>query len=179
MVVVFDPIKNPSCTLTLRELNVSIKPAEQHAGEPDRLDVEGQLTGEHVGRIDLNGSIEPAAGRWSIGGHVESLAISPEFRAALPEHVADRLKEAAAVRGQVQLSFRLAGRDAKSPPRFEVDGEVSHGQVEDPRLPTPLTDLKADFSLRQRRHARDQLLGSPRSGHVDRTAIRAPRLHGR
>ncbi len=49
------------------------------------------------------------------------------------------------MRGQVQLDFRLSGRDAKSAPRFEVDGEVAHGQIEDARLPMPLTDLRATF----------------------------------
>ncbi len=175
MVVIFDPIKNPSCTLTLHELNVSLKPADEADGEPDRLDVEGHLNGEHVGRVDLTGAIDPASGRWSIGGHVESLSISPEFRAALPEHVADRLKECAAVRGQVQLDFRLSGQGAKTVPRFDVDGRVTHGQIEDARLPMPLTDLRATF------HCDNELVRlTDLSGRQGQATWRVPRFerHG-
>ncbi len=41
-------------------------------------------------------------------------------------------------------SFRVSSDQAGTPPRFEVNGRVLHGRLEDPMLPYPVTDLQAD-----------------------------------
>ena len=43
----------------------------------------------------------------------------------------------------MSLGFHLSGDDFDHTPRFEADGSLAHGQLQDSRLPFALTDLKA------------------------------------
>ena len=92
VVIVFDPIKNPSCTCTLREVNLTIDASRAENAQPSWLDVEGTLMADHVGRAEITGTVDPAGGRWKVGGTIDSLAMSPELRAGLPEHASKWLE---------------------------------------------------------------------------------------
>ena len=84
MVVVFDPLKIPSSTLTFREINFSIKPSRTADAEKSAFEMQGYLTADHLQRIEMAGTFDPHSGRWSMGGTVDSLAVSPELRARCP-----------------------------------------------------------------------------------------------
>jgi hypothetical protein len=76
-------------------------------------------------------------------GHVENLEISPALRAALPERVAAPLEPLKSLRAMTNWSFRASSDEAGTMPRFEVNGRVAQGRLEDPLLPYPV-DLQAE-----------------------------------
>ena len=70
-------------------------------GEPDAcylIDLSGwargihevrrPLAGDHVERVELDGTLDPTTSRWELRGSVEGLEFSPRMRAALPRELA-------------------------------------------------------------------------------------------
>lgn len=143
--IVFDPLKNPSSTFTCRDINLTIKPAENGGTAPDLLDVHGFLTADQIQRVDVSGTINRASQACNLSGTVDGLAISPELQAALPEQAAKPLEKLHALRAQANLSFRVTSDGTTNVPRFEVTGHLAHGHLDDPLLPYPLTDIKAEI----------------------------------
>ena len=72
------------------------------------------------------------------------MEISPELRGALPGSLAGNLSILGSLRGQAEVSFRVHHDPAaKIPLEFDLSGRLSHGRIDDPRLPHPLTDIRA------------------------------------
>ncbi len=143
-IVIFDPLKNPSSTLTLRDINLSIaRIEEESAGGHPAFDISGYLAADQMQRVELAGRIEPNHGRWSLTGTVDGLDISPELRDALPQSLAHRLEGLRGLRGRADLSFRVSGDDSAAT-RFELRGKLLGGRLDDPLLPYPVADIKAD-----------------------------------
>ncbi|MFW6124672.1 MAG: hypothetical protein ACOC46_00880, partial [Pirellulales bacterium] len=156
----FDPLRVPSSTLTLRDVNLTIRPSrngqrgETADGNPGQnaapragaSRLEGTLGGDHFRRVAVEGWVDPHSAFWDLGGMVEGLSVSPALFDALPNPLADHLRRLGGLRGQARINFRLA-HDASSrkPPQFAVSGELSHGRIDDPRLPYPLTELRTAF----------------------------------
>jgi hypothetical protein len=147
VIEIFDPLKNPSSTLTLRDVNLTIKPTNPLADGPVPLDIQGYLVADQIQRVEIVGTLEPAAARWSLSGTVDGLEISPELLSALPQRLSDPLAPLAAIRAPATFSFRARGDDFQSVPRFEVNGSVTRGRVEHSLLPYPLADLQAMIHL--------------------------------
>ncbi len=96
VVEIFDPLKNPSSTLTLRDVQLTLRPA----GDGKNLEVQGYVVGDHVQCIKVVGTVDPAARRWSMSGTVDGLEVSPELRDSLPEPFAKSLEVLAGVRAR-------------------------------------------------------------------------------
>ncbi|MGD9721663.1 MAG: AsmA-like C-terminal domain-containing protein [Pirellulales bacterium] len=142
-VEVFDPLKNPSSTFALRDIQLSLRPIHREGEKPGLLELRGYLMGDHVERVEVIGQVDPVAGRWSLSGTIDRLEISPELRAALPEPISRPMEKLAGVRAPANLSFQLASDGPGASVRFVVNGHIAGGRVEHPLLPYPLTDLKA------------------------------------
>ena len=141
---VFDPLKNPSSMFSLRDVNMTIKPAADCHPERPRLEVQGYLVADQIRHVKLTGTIEPKQGTWRASGTVDGLEISPELRSALPGPLAARLEVLSSLRAPAKGAFRVAS-EGPGGPRFEIDGSVAHGRIEDPLLPYPLTDVTGNF----------------------------------
>jgi hypothetical protein len=144
-IVVFDPIKNPSSTFTLREINLTIKPSEAAGASHNLLDVQGYLTGDQIQRVEVSGTVDRATHACTLSGTIEGMAISPEMHASLPEPVSEPLEVLRGLRAQANLTFRVTGDGSQRVPHFEVNGSLAHGHLDDPLLPYPLTDLRAEI----------------------------------
>jgi hypothetical protein len=144
---IFDPLKNPSSTFVLHDVDLTVKPAAGCDPQRPTLEVQGAMLSDHLRRLDLAGTIEPQ-GRWALRGTVDGLEISPKLRDALPEPLAARLARLSSLRAAANFKFHVEG-DAQSPPRFAIDGSVAQGRIEDPLLPYPLTDVAATFHCDQ------------------------------
>lgn len=142
-IVVFDPLKNPSSTFTLRDVHLTTRPAA--SGEPLAVDVQGYLVGDQLQRLEFNGTLNPGTQRWKAAGTIEGLEISPELRDALPEQIAAQLDALGGLRVSAAGSFRATCEGPGQVPQFEVNGRVAHGQLQDPLLPYPVTDLQAEL----------------------------------
>ncbi len=145
IVEIFDPLKNPSSTFTLREINLSIKPPDPTRQNRLLLDVEGSLAADHVQRVEVAGTIDPETQQWAFSGIVDGLEVSPELRGALPEQISNPMESLASLRAPARLTFKSACSNANEPPQFEINGSVSRGRIDDPLLPFPLIDLQANF----------------------------------
>ncbi|MDH3718901.1 MAG: hypothetical protein OES79_12340, partial [Planctomycetota bacterium] len=150
--IVFDPLKNPSSTLALRDINLVVTPkgtASLDHVEPSHR-FEGSLSGDHFGRTELRGWFDDASRRWSVGGRVHDLSVSPELPESLPGHTGNWLRPLEPFRGTVALSFRADADPARQPHyHFDVHGTLSRGRIDDQRLPYPLTDVNGTVRLTQ------------------------------
>lgn len=150
VVEIFDPLKNPSTTLVLRDANLKLQPADPVPGWPaDRqpMRVDGLSSGDHLRQIEISATFDPSGRAWQLTGSVEGLELSPELCHALPGQRTPQVVELEGVRAQAKARFRVAWNSAVSPQvDYEIKGQVTRGRVDDPRLPYPLTDLRANFA---------------------------------
>ena len=148
---VFDPFKNPPSTLTLRDVNIRLRPtdpAERPGLDEDTRHLEASLTGDLLQRVKLEGLMDTYSPRWDISGTMEGLQVSPELREVLPGELAAKLTPLGPLRGAVKLEFRTIYDPATLPAhRFDAKGDLAAGRWDDPRLPHPLTDLCAKLQL--------------------------------
>jgi hypothetical protein len=150
VIEIFDPLKNPSSTFTLRDVNLTIKPA---AGKPmtplkePLFDVHGYLVSDQIQRMVISGNVEPSGKRWNFSGTVDGLELSPELLGALPQRLSDPLAPLASVRAPASLSFSVRRDENEPEPRFEINAMVARGRVENGLLPYPLVDLQATVHL--------------------------------
>ena len=98
VVEIFDPLKNPASTLTLRDINLTLTPT---AGvSPDSRKLQGTLSSDYFRQATIEGTVDPRRPGFSLVGKVEGLDISPELRDALPGALAAKLGMLGTVRGQ-------------------------------------------------------------------------------
>jgi len=167
---IFDPQKNPSGTLTLRDVNLTLTPPETSgtAGQsegPRKLC--GTMTGDHLRQVELRGVVDASRKSWSIHGSIEGLDVSPELLKGLPDPLAAKLAVAGELRGQAVLSFR-ASADASSDAalQWEVSGVLTRARLDDPRLPHPLTDVQTKFRLDNKQLVVEELVARSGSATV-------------
>jgi hypothetical protein len=141
---IFDPLKNPSSMLVLRDVNASITPLAAADPSARPLSIRGYLVSDQMRKVQWQGTVEPESKTWSATGAVDGLEISPELRNSLPEPFAARLEALSGLRAPARLTFKLAGTGTEAV-QFSLDGSVARGRVEDSLLPYPLTDVRGDF----------------------------------
>ncbi len=141
-VEVFDPLKNPSSTFTLRDVHASLHPSDKAAGQ---LAVSGYFVGDHLQRVEFTGTLDPVSSAWKLQGSVDGLQISSALRRSLPGPIADAMELLKNVQAPANLSFSVRHDGIDALPQFEVNGRIAGGRIEDPLLPYPLTDLEASI----------------------------------
>lgn len=147
VVEISDPLKSQSGTFTLRDIDLEFKP-DDRVGSDGRtaLELTGRLSGDHFRQIDVAASFDPSGEQWSLHGAIQELDFSPELTRSLPSVVSRKLAELGSLRAQVKSRFSIQRDPAAAPPfSFEAAGQVTRGRIDDPRLPYPLTDLRAHF----------------------------------
>jgi hypothetical protein len=146
---VFDPLKNPSTTLALRDIHLTLKPlAPQEAGDVEPMSVEGYLAADQLQRVELKGKLDRRASHWSLAGTIDGLEVSPELRLALPSEIAARLQVLGTLRCETKLDFRVSHQPTRVPAlAFAAHAEVDRGRIDDGRLPFSLSDLQARLDL--------------------------------
>lgn len=148
---IFDPTVDPSSTLVLRNVNLSLLGTE--AADPARAEsawrkLEGTFDADHVRQVTVSGLVEPDRMEWSLAGVVEGLNLSPRLLESLPSELAARLAPLKPLRGKADFNFQFTRNPAAEPSsHFRLDGELTQGRVDDARLPTPLADLRAAFRV--------------------------------
>ncbi len=141
---IFDPLKNPSSMLVLRDVHLTTRPVAADGAEWPTFELAGYLMADHVRRVEWTGTLDPNDERWTVNGTVDGLDLSARLRADLPAPVAEQLQVLSGFHAPASLRFSLSGAGDQRP-QFVVDGRVERGRVEDPRLPYPLTDVQGDF----------------------------------
>ncbi|REJ89214.1 MAG: hypothetical protein DWQ35_18495 [Planctomycetota bacterium] len=147
VVELFDPLKHPSSTYTLRDISLLLRPAEkvpELVSQPGATAVEGSFAGDYLEDARLQGWYDLASGQWRVEARIEAIELSPELRRSLPEKAAGPLRRLGDLRGRVGISLTAAsGATSADPIEFRVDCDLAEGRLEDRRLPYPLTDIRA------------------------------------
>ncbi|NQU19960.1 MAG: AsmA-like C-terminal region-containing protein [Candidatus Nealsonbacteria bacterium] len=142
----FDPLRSPSRTLTLRNVNLTLSSPEAGGDSPEAgvHKLAGTFSADHLRGGEIEGRIDKQGGTWTVGGMIEGLDVSPEMHDSLPEPLAEHLAVLGQLRGQAALRFDV-GSDPSEPSgyRFEASATLEGGRIADPRLPDPLTDIHA------------------------------------
>jgi hypothetical protein len=173
VVEIFDPLKAPAGTLTLRDVALTLIPSvgsppptnlpsvsgEGVAGKTPDLPLasgtrpgskpsgirrlEGTFAGDGFRRVEINGWVDPQTSACSIRGQADAVEISPELRDSLPSSLTAKLP-ALDVRGQGNLRFEI-GYDptAKTPLTYSLVGKLMRGRIDDARLPHALSEIRA------------------------------------
>src|SRR5262249_49685809 len=102
----FDPLKNPTSTYTLRDINLQTTPvpAADPAAAPS-IEVRGYLAGDHFQRVEIAGMFGPGYHGFDLSGMLMGLDVSPELRDSLPSDLAEKVAPIAPLRGQARISF--------------------------------------------------------------------------
>lgn len=144
-----DPLRNPSATLTLRDVHLVLTPPE---GSPEELralaqlhyTVEGHLVADHARYVDVRGRLSWDGTAFELSGNVDELNFCPELQAALPELLGELIRPAAGLRAEARLAYRVDYDAARDEPwDFSLEGTLEGGRWEDSHLPYPLSDLRA------------------------------------
>jgi AsmA-like C-terminal region len=145
VIEIVDQTKSPESCMTLRELNLSIvHRLDQKTG---RLvpDLTGTATAEHLGLIRFKGNADLKSGRWSIDGNLESVDVSRHLCQALPGVSCEQLGQLNGFYANAKIDFAVRINKPDQPVQFEFKGLVREGRLDDPRLPFPLTKIRARF----------------------------------
>ncbi|HTU25485.1 MAG TPA: AsmA-like C-terminal region-containing protein [Pirellulales bacterium] len=146
---VFDPLKNPSTTLSLRDIHLTLKPlAPRDASDVEPMSVEGYLAADQIQRVEVSGKLDRRAPQWSLAGTIDGLQISPELRLALPGEFARQLEVLGSLRCEAKLDFRVNHQPARTPATmFAARADVARGRTDDARLPFSLSDVQAHVEM--------------------------------
>ncbi|MGA2259157.1 MAG: hypothetical protein ABSG53_31175, partial [Thermoguttaceae bacterium] len=157
---IFDPTKAVACTLTLRDVNLvlsPIAPAEGRVRTKRRQRIEGTATGDYFHHVTFDGEVGPDHPELCLAGTIYGVEISPEMRNVLPDAFGCKLSVLGSLRGQAEAHFQVT-YDPALPEmwKFDVTGQLTRGRIDDPRLPRPLTEIRAtvhvdnqDFAIQE------------------------------
>ncbi len=143
---VFDPLKTISCTMTLRDVNLTLTPVATVPGqrESTRRRVQGTASGDHFRQIFFEGEVDPDQRNLILSGKVQGMEVSPELRNVLPSSCGGDLSMLGSLRGQTEASFHVSYDPAAAAPwQFDINGGLVRGRIDDARLPHPLTEIHA------------------------------------
>lgn len=149
VVEIFDPLKNPSTTCTIRGANFRVLPAESVAGWPAgvaAVRVQGHCSSDHAQQIELDATLDPGGRLAVLSGNAEQLEFCPELYRLSPIPLGSAGLALESLRAQASAHFRLQYRaDAPVPLDYEFSGQLQNGRIEDRRLPYPLSEIRAAF----------------------------------
>ena len=151
---IFDPTKTPACACTLRDLNFTLSPIPSPDGQPEttrRRHIQGTASGDYFRQVSFEGDLDIDRPTVELFGKIEGLEISPEMRNALPDANGCNLAWLSSLRGETEAQFHVSYDPAAAEPwKFDVTGQLSHGRIEDARLPHPLTEIHAAIHVDNR-----------------------------
>ncbi len=154
VVEVIDPQPEGAHIVRLREAQLRVVPTTEASlvsGGRAPLRLQGTASSDDVRQIALDALIDPSGSTWRANGQVQGLAISPSLSRALPQSEAKPLLKLDGVRAQGDARFRVDYQQGRIPAfDYELTGQLSQGRVDDPRLPYPLTELRADVACSPR-----------------------------
>ena len=129
----------------LRNINLSAQTPHDGAARENQWQFSGHLLGDHFKRVKLQGCVDTQKGSWTAWGTIDGLEMSERLTDALPNDVAQYLSVLATLRARAHFEFRVGHEPGDDQPiRYVVQGHLSEGRVDDPRLPLSFTDLEAD-----------------------------------
>jgi len=132
-------------TTLLRGVEIDLNPeptANKAKGFEQPFSLKGTFSSDHFRHAEFRGQIDPRTQSWEIDGEVQEFIFSPRLSEALPLPV--EAEPLTSLTATVQLEFHSEHyRGLGESPAFSVAARVENGHWEDPRVPFPITDIKA------------------------------------
>lgn len=139
-----DLSKPTTGTWALRDITVQAVPGVRDDGIRF-IKLTGSMLGDHFKRVAITGWVDPVGGGLSVKGTVDGLEASSRMLDALPNDVAGYLTFLQTLRARAHLAFQVSRHpDQKTPIQWTVQGPITEGRIDDPRLPYPLTGVAAE-----------------------------------
>ena len=107
---IFDPTKAVACSLTLRDVNLSLAPIAPPAGQPkvaQRERIQGTAAGDYFHQVSFHGEVDLDRPALSLAGKIDGVQISPEMRNVLPDGLGSNLSVLGSLRGQTEALFQV------------------------------------------------------------------------
>ncbi|MFO1064684.1 MAG: AsmA-like C-terminal region-containing protein [Pirellulales bacterium] len=95
--------------------------------------------------LSLSGQLEPSKKGWRLGAKVSGLRYSPDLTSKLPQSLEPYLSQLAGLNCTVDAHAVLESAGSSAVPKFDVQGRITQGRLQDPRLPLPLEELSGQF----------------------------------
>ena len=144
---IIEPQLNTPAKFVLHDVAMDLEPQIDPATAAPYLTVSGTMKSDFLPQIEVAGSVDVSHNRWIWTGKAVALEISPELLASLPEPLQTQLAAARGIRARTDVSYRIERlEDGPQALRFQVDGHLYRGRIDDPRSPFPITDLNAQFT---------------------------------
>lgn len=135
---------------TFRQGRLDLQPSVTDADGVTWSQIQLSLDGQRVERLHVTGAVALAARQFRVEAAIDGLDFGPQLVSLLPPDVvsAEWYRQAASgLNVRLSLNATAAGAvDALSAATFQVEGALSGGRFEHPRLPFPLTDVSAAFT---------------------------------
>lgn len=134
----------------LREVDLQVTPQIRpvvagHTPAAPLILVRGGLTSESFRRADVAGRFDFASGHWELSGSLENLMVSSQTVDQLPANVRDACSPLRSLRGNADIDFRVNHAPGEMTPWGVAAAGLFTGQMDDPRLPRPLRDVRVTF----------------------------------
>ena len=149
----------PGQPLVIQDLNFELIPDESGV----ELALHGSMSTDFATGITIDGTAQSDGSSWQLDGQVADLDFSPRVWSRLPANARQLIEPFAGLKATGSLKFQIKSPSEPSGSiRFSVAGTVRDGQFQDRRWPTPLTEMRADFTCNNERLELHQL--SARNG---------------
>lgn len=153
---VCDPAINAHKPLLLKNFALQIAPdhsPEALAVLPEAkgnipLKVTGDVACDHFRKLSIDGWLDPVGGAWAFRGNVEQLVVNPQLEESLPIEIPTKILSLHDLHAKTSLEYEITNQKLANVPgglpfHFAIAAQFTEGKLDDPRLPSPLTDLKA------------------------------------
>jgi len=118
----------------------------------------GTIGGQLAQHIEFTGTSSPSTGGFHFEGDIQRLALDAELLAALPVALPQHLESLNTFRGSADIRVEAHYDPAQhQQPQFAIAATVDQGQMQDPRLPHPLSDVQATLRCTNELIAIDRL----------------------
>ncbi len=148
-ITVVDALCEPARSMALEDVNLvlaSPEAANDAKRDTESLSVQGSMRADSIRRIELRGALATPNDSWTLSGALEGLEISPVLAAAVPREIAEQLQRLGTLRAEAQVQFAASYDPRATPPfRFQLDGRVAQGHIDDARLPLSLSEVQGSF----------------------------------
>lgn len=134
--------------LAFHNLSGTIQPAAPGEFSPGEKVFKAQFAGVSSGtaeHLQLSASVAPETGNWTLQGNIDKFLFSRSLLARLPAQLSSYLTQLAGLECEASAGFEVvSNRDG--PTAFRLRGQLTHGRLQDARLPYPLENLSSEFS---------------------------------
>lgn len=170
-IVVTKQIGDSAWTERINDLEVHVIPQKQLAVPSDPksvvYSVQGKLVSSHVGNLNIHGEIVPSLEAFQIQGRLDQFRLGTDMVTATAQVLNKPELQQTKIDATLSTDFALTGYFRKPESwTYHLRGSVQDGRVDDPRIPYPLTSVRANFEITHKLISVKDLYGKTGLGEI-------------